>query len=66
MLAGKSTLDNDGTSDEPGMGGIGTLFINNEKVGKARIEKPIPGRFGMDIGPPVSNTDRPPRLNLHE
>jgi hypothetical protein len=46
--AGKSTLDNDGKSGEPGKGGTGTLFINDKKVGEARIGKTVPGRFGID------------------
>ena len=48
-------------------GGTGTLFINDKKVGEARIEKTVPGRFGidtfgvgMDTGSPVSNTYQPP------
>jgi hypothetical protein len=50
-----------------GSGGTGTLFINNKKVSEARIEKTVPGRYGidtfgvgMDTGLPVSNTYKPP------
>ena len=45
-----------------GKGGLATLYVNNKKVGEARIEKTIPGRYsldetfdvGMDTGSPVS------------
>ncbi|WP_145285559.1 arylsulfatase [Pirellulimonas nuda] len=69
--AGKSTVRfdfaYDGKSGELGKGGIGTLFIKGKKVGEARIEKTVPGRFGidtfgvgMDTGSPVSNSYKPP------
>jgi hypothetical protein len=45
-----------------GKGGLATLYVNDKKVGEARIEKTIPGRYsldetfdvGMDTGSPVS------------
>jgi arylsulfatase A-like enzyme len=50
-----------------GKGGVGTLFVNDKKVGEARIEKTIAARFGidtfgvgMDTGSPVSNSYSPP------
>ncbi len=67
--AGKSTIRFDFAYDggELGSGGTGTLFINDNKVGAARIEKTVPGRFGidtfgvgMDTGSPVSNSYKPP------
>lgn len=69
--AGKSTVRfdfaYDGKPGELGKGGTGTLFINDKKVGESRIEKTVPGRFGidtfgvgMDTGSPVSNTYQPP------
>ena len=68
---GKSTVRfdfaYDGKPGELGKGGTGTLFINDKKVGEARIEKTVPGRcgidtfgVGMDTGSPVSNTYQPP------
>lgn len=68
---GKSTVRFDFAYDdkpgELGKGGTGTLFINGKKVGESRIEKTVPGRFGidtfgvgMDTGSPVSNTYKPP------
>lgn len=32
----------------PGKGATIELFINNEKVGEGRIEKTVPGRYGID------------------
>jgi hypothetical protein len=67
--AGKSTVRMDFAYDggELGSGGTATLFINNKKVGAERIEKTVPGRFGigtfdvgMDTGSPVSNAYKPP------
>jgi len=53
--------------DGVGKGGSATLFINDKKVGEGRIEKTVPGRFGIDTfgvgsdtGSPVSNTYKPP------
>jgi hypothetical protein len=50
-----------------GKGGLLSLFINDKKVGEARIDKTCPSRFGaesfdvgMDNGSPVSETYRPP------
>ncbi|MEW9808674.1 sulfatase-like hydrolase/transferase [Mesorhizobium marinum] len=57
----------DGQKDELGKGGTATLFVNDEKVGSAMIEKTVPGRFGIDTfgvgedtGSPVVNTYSPP------
>ncbi len=67
--AGNSSVRFDFAYDggELGSGGLGTLFINGKSVGEARIEKTVPGRFGidtfgvgMDTGSPVSNTYKPP------
>jgi arylsulfatase len=69
MPAGKSTVRFEFAYDGGGMGkgGKGTLFINGKKVGEGRIEKTVPGRFGIDTfgvgidtGSPVSNTYKPP------
>jgi arylsulfatase len=66
---GKSTVKFDFAYDGGGVGkgGTGTLFINGKKVGEARIEKTVAGRFGidtfgvgMDTGSPVSNSYKPP------
>jgi arylsulfatase A-like enzyme len=50
-----------------GKGGTGTLYINDKKVGEGRIDRTVPGRFGidtfgvgMDTGSPVSNAYKPP------
>src|SRR6266403_2707164 len=50
-----------------GKGGTASLFINDKKVGEARIEKTCPSRFGaesfdvgMDNGSPVSENYQPP------
>jgi arylsulfatase len=32
----------------PGKGGTATLYVNGKKAGEGRIEKTVPGRFGMD------------------
>ena len=32
----------------PGKGGTVTLYVNGKKAGEGRIEKTIPGRYGMD------------------
>ena len=66
---GKSTVRFDFAYDggELGSGGTGTLSINDKKVGESRIEKTVPGRYGidtfgvgMDTGSPVANTYSPP------
>lgn len=31
-----------------GTGGTVTLFVNGKKAGEGRVEKTIPGRYGMD------------------
>jgi arylsulfatase len=50
-----------------GKGGTASLFINDKKVGEARIEKTCPSRFGaesfdvgMDNGSPVSENYQAP------
>jgi arylsulfatase len=50
-----------------GAGGTATLFINDRKVGEARLHKSCPSRFGsesldvgMDSGSPVSEDYPPP------
>ncbi|MEM1368120.1 MAG: arylsulfatase [Cyanobacteria bacterium P01_H01_bin.15] len=50
-----------------GKGGTGTLYVNNRKVGQARIPKTVGGRFGvdtqdvgMDLQAPVSSDYQPP------
>ena len=68
LPAGKSTVRFDfGLDSDEGKGGEGVLFINDKQVGNGRIEKIVPGRFGidtfgigMDTGSPVSNTYKPP------
>jgi len=32
----------------PGKGGTATLYVNGKKAGEGRIEKTVPGRYGMD------------------
>jgi arylsulfatase len=63
LAPGKSTLQfvfaYDGGG--PGKGGLGTLFVNGEKVGEGRIEHTQAGIFsadetadvGIDLGTPV-------------
>ncbi len=63
LASGKSTVKFDFAYDGggPGKGGLGTLFINGEKVGQGRVEKTQPGMFsadetadvGIDLGTPV-------------
>jgi hypothetical protein len=63
LAAGKATITFDFAYDGggPGMGGIGTLYVNNEKVGSGRIEHTEAGMFsadetadvGIDLGTPV-------------
>ena len=63
LASGKSTLKFDFAYDGggPGKGGLGTLFINGEKVGEGRVEKTQAGMFsadetadvGIDLGTPV-------------
>jgi len=50
-----------------GRGGNVALFVNDKKVGEARVDKTVPGRFGgesfdvgMDNGSPVSEAYAPP------
>jgi arylsulfatase len=50
-----------------GKGGEAVLFIDNKEVGKARIERTVIGRFGIDTfgvgcdtGSPVCNAYKPP------
>jgi len=66
--AGRSTVRFEFAYDGgEGKGGGGTLFVNEKKVGEGRIEKTVPGRFGIDTfgvgvdtGSPVSNSYKPP------
>jgi arylsulfatase len=63
LAPGKNTIKFDFAYDGggPGKGGIGTLFVNNEKVGSGRIEHTQAGIFsadetadvGIDLGTPV-------------
>lgn len=63
LPAGKSTVRFEFTYDGggPGKGGMGTLFINGEKVGMGRIERTQSGMFsatetadvGVDLTTPV-------------
>ena len=63
LAAGKSTLKFDFAYDGggPGKGGLGTLYLNGEKVAEGRIERTQPGLFsadetadvGIDLGTPV-------------
>ncbi|MGF1495043.1 MAG: arylsulfatase [Microcoleaceae cyanobacterium] len=53
--------------DGVGKGGTGKLFINNRKVAEKRIDKTVPGRYGVDtfgVGldsqAPVSTAYKPP------
>jgi arylsulfatase A-like enzyme len=50
-----------------GKGGQAVLFVNNKEVGKKRIERTVPGRFGIDTfgvgcdtGSPVCKDYKPP------
>jgi arylsulfatase A-like enzyme len=69
LPAGKSTVAMEFAYDGGGIGkgGEATIAINGKVVGKARIERTVPGRFGIDTfgvgsdtGSPVSNTYKPP------
>ncbi|NTU65019.1 MAG: sulfatase-like hydrolase/transferase, partial [Chloroflexi bacterium] len=63
LAPGKNTIKFDFAYDGggPGRGGMGTLFVNNEKVGSGRIENTQAGIFsadetadvGIDLGTPV-------------
>jgi arylsulfatase len=63
LAPGKATIKFDFAYEGggPGKGGIGTLFVNNEKVAEGRIEHTQPGMFsadetadvGIDLGTPV-------------
>jgi arylsulfatase len=63
LAQGKSTIRFDFTNDGggPGKGGIGTLFVNGEKMAEGRIENTQAGIFsadetadvGIDLGTPV-------------
>ena len=50
MPAGKATVRFEFAYDGggAGKGGVGTLFVNGKRVGEGRIEKTVPGRFGME------------------
>ncbi len=63
----KVRFDFDYDGGGAGKGGTGKLFINGRQVGQGRIEKTVPGRFGvdsqdvgMDLQAPVSNAYKPP------
>lgn len=50
-----------------GMGGEGVLYLDGKEVGRKRIERTVPARFGIDTfgvgcdtGSPVSNDYKPP------
>jgi arylsulfatase len=63
LAPGKATIRFDFTNDGggPGKGGIGTLFVNGEKMAEGRIENTQAGMFsadetadvGIDLGTPV-------------
>jgi arylsulfatase len=63
LAPGKATIKFDFAYDGggPGKGGMGTLFVNNEKVAEGRIEHTEAGMFsadetadvGIDLGTPV-------------
>jgi arylsulfatase A-like enzyme len=63
LAPGKATIKFDFAydGDGPGKGGMGTLFVNNEKVAEGRIEHTQAGMFsadetadvGIDLGTPV-------------
>jgi arylsulfatase len=63
LKPGKATIKFDFAYDGggPGKGGLGTLFVNDKKVGEGRIEHTQPGIFsadetadvGIDLGTPV-------------
>lgn len=57
----------DGKKDEMAKGGTSILYVNDKKVGESKVEKTIPGRFGIDTfgigkdtGSPVSASYKPP------
>ena len=61
----KLTFDYDGGG--AGKGGIATLYLNGEKVGEKRVNKTVPGRYGVDTfgigedsGSPVTHNYKPP------
>lgn len=69
LPVGKSQLRMDFVYDGggAGKGGMATLSVDGKKVGEGRIEKTVPGRFGIDTfsigedtGQPVVNTYDPP------
>jgi Sulfatase len=63
LAPGKATVKFDFAYDGggPGKGGVGTLYVNGEKVAEGRIENTQPGMFsadetadvGIDLGTPV-------------
>ena len=63
LTPGKHTIKFDFTYDGggPGKGGMGTLYIDDKKVGEGRIERTQPGIFsadetadvGIDLATPV-------------
>lgn len=69
LAEGKNTLELTFIYDGggPGKGGMATMKVNGKQVAQGRVEKTVPGRFGMDSfgigedsGQPVVNTYKPP------
>ena len=69
LPAGNSTVSFEFRYDGggAGKGGEAVLFVNNEEVGKKRIERTVAGRFGIDTfgvgcdtGSPVCKEYKPP------
>jgi arylsulfatase len=65
MASVKINFDYDGGG--PGKGGLFSLYLNNEKVGEARVEATVPARFGidtfgigLDTGSPVTKSYEAP------
>ncbi len=51
LPAGRSTVEYKFTYEggsETGKGGVGALYVNNKKVGEARIEQTVPFQFSLD------------------
>ncbi len=69
LPAGKARVTMAFAYDGDGLGNGGTviLYSGDRKIGEGRIEKTVPGRFGIDTfgvgsdsGSPVSTSYRPP------
>jgi arylsulfatase len=78
LAPGKATVKFDFAYDGggPGKGGVGTLYVNGEKVAEGRIERTQPGMFsadetadvGIDLGTPVVEAigaERASKFNGH-